>query len=187
MLSKKLLTLVCVLGILAFGGCIFIPSGPAPPPAPPRVSFNGIQMMEIAATNASESHHLDPADLAAAVVKEINDHTKYTTMKAEVQKGGAAGDAVLKITVLSETAVPVPPSPHSSSSAKAGRWTFRFTVSSTLTKAGGEVVWSETDGTYPVFQPTKEDPQDAWNDPKVRRSFISNVGSDLVIRMFYGK
>ena len=147
MFSKKLLTLACVVGILAFGGCIFIPSGPAPPPAPPRVEFTGIQMIEVAVSNVSESHHLDSTDLAQAVVKEINDHAKYTTMKAEVQKRiGAAGDAVLKITVLSETAVPVP-------AAKTPHWTFEFKISSTLTTADGKVVWGRTNESYAVYRP----------------------------------
>jgi hypothetical protein len=138
------------------------------------------------ATNVSESRHLDPADLATAVVKEVNDRAKYTTMRAEVRKDGAMGDAVLNITLLSETALPVP-TRSQSSSAQAERWTFQFTVSSTLTKTDGVVVWSEASRSYPTFQSTQTNPEIVWNDPKWRRSFISTISNDLVIRMFYAR
>jgi len=187
MLSKKLLTLACVLAILAFGGCIFIPNGP---PTAPRIEFNGIHTIQVTATNTSESPHIDPAGLARAVVKQINSDAGATGIKGQAlqaqqaQPEAGAPDAVLKITVLSESATLDPVTP----SDKNMHWTFQFSISATLTKSDGEVVWSQTNAKYPLVRTyARKDPPEGWQNPAMLRSITSRLGTDLLVRVYYGR
>src|ERR1035438_9069294 len=97
MLEKKLLTLACAAGILACGACFLppLPEHHRPPPLPARLALAGIQSIRVSVTNTSESHHLDPSDLALAVTKSINELTNETGVSAYDQR--YAGDAVLEI------------------------------------------------------------------------------------------
>lgn len=184
MFSKKLLALACVIGILAFGGCIFIPSGPAPPPTAPRLEFQGIHDIHVSASNTSEAHRVDPSDLAQSVAHSIRGRTSSTGIKAQVEQDAATADADLKITILSETAAP----PPDSSSAKNASWTFKFNISATLAKSDGQVVWSETNAAHwYTLPPSRKDPLDAWSNPALRRSVTSYLGDELVYDMFYKK
>jgi hypothetical protein len=184
MLSKKMLTLACVAGILAFGGCIFIPTGPAPPPTAPRLEFQGIHNIQVSATNTSDSQHIDPSDLARAVARSINDDSPGTGIKAQVQQDAAATDASLKITILSEIAT----TPPDSSSAKTASWKFQFRISAVLTKSDGQVVWTETNELYQYYRPPyRKDPDDPWGNPALRRSLPPDLAFDLVFAMFYKK
>jgi hypothetical protein len=187
MLRKKLLTLACVLAILAFGGCIFIPSGP---PKAPRIEFNGIRTIQVDVANNSESHHIDPAQLARAVVKSINSDASATGIKGQLpqaqqaQPQAATPDAVLKITVLSESATLAPVTKLE----KNPYWTFQFRISTTLTKSDGEVVWSRTNADFPnVRTYARKDPPEGWQNPALLRDITSRLGTDLLVRMYYAK
>jgi hypothetical protein len=159
MFSKKLLTVACVVGILAFGGCIFIPSGNVapPPPPPPRLELRGIQNIQVAATSLSESNHINPSALAQAVTNNINSRTVVTGIKAEVQKEGEIRGAALKISILSETATRDTNQP----SVTAIRWIFLLKISATLTKPDGQVVWSETNADYGAPEPGQSSSPDS--------------------------
>jgi hypothetical protein len=185
MFSKKLLTLACVVGILAFGGCIFIPTGGTPPPPPP-ISWHGIQTIQVTVTNASESHHLGPAALAQAVVNNINfnSRTANAGIKAKLQTEGETGDALLKITILSETATP----PPGESSRGTVKWTVLLKVSTTLTKRDGQVVWSETGADYtltPAYP--REDPDDLWQEHTLEHWLTYQLSDRLLNRMISAK
>jgi hypothetical protein len=156
MLKKKLLTLACALGILSFGACFPIPIGqqPSPPPPPPpiRLDLQGIRSIRVAVENRSELQHLDPAILAQEIANQINWQSRGALVGGHAESGAQYEDAVLNVTILSETATPSPgmsvPGPPGTS--RAGNWSLLFKISATLTRKDGLVVWRQSDADYPV-------------------------------------
>jgi hypothetical protein len=184
MLEKKLVTLLCAAGILACGAC-FLPPLPQrpPPPPPPHLDLQGIQSIRVEVTNNSESHHLDPSDLAQAVANSINWQGKETRVDVHVQKEACDDDAVLAIVIVNESAA------LGATAAKGDpnkEWLFEVKISATLTRKDGQVVWSETDS-GPRFSRklAQTDPAEVWNDPIVRNSLTLALGNRLVYRMLY--
>jgi hypothetical protein len=134
----------------------------------------GLQSIRVSVTNTSESHHLDPNDLALAVTKSINELTKETGVSAYDQR--YAADAVLEIHVVSESSKPFP-------SGNKGV-IFQVTISATLTRKEGDVMWRETNAAYPIacsFAPA--DSPNVWNEASVRNWVMSALGQRLVHRM----
>src|ERR1035438_6901552 len=102
MLGKKLLTLACLLGILACGAC----SGPAyrPPVVRPMV---GVRTIQVVVANDSESRQLDPARLSAAIVVMLNrrhDGIGNGAFQATSAETLGDADAVLDVKILKESA-----------------------------------------------------------------------------------
>jgi hypothetical protein len=176
MIEKKLITLACAIGILACGAC-FLPTLPEhqpPPPPLPRLALAGLQSIRVSVTNTSESHHLDPTDLALAVTKSINELTNETGVSAYDQR--YAGDAVLEIHVVSESSITIPPGNKGV--------IFQVTISATLTRKEGDVMWRETNAAYPIacsFAPA--DSSNVWTEPIVRNWVINALSQRLVHRM----
>jgi|ERR1035438_1476691 hypothetical protein len=178
MVEKKLITLACAIGILACGACFLPPlpehRPPPPPPLPQRLALAGIQSIRVSVTNTSELHRLNPSDLARAVTKSINEQVNETGVSAYDQR--YAGDAVLEIQVLSESSKPFP-------SGQKGM-VFEVTISATLTRKGGDVMWRETSVAYPIacfF--AQADSSDVRNEPSVRNWVMSTLSNRLVNRM----
>ena len=178
MVKKKLVTLACAIGILACGAC-FLPPLPEHQPPPPRIELLGVQDIRVAAANVSELHHIDPSALAKAVANSIELRARETGVNASAQEGaGAAGDAVLAITVLDESATPSP------SSNK--RLSLLINVSATLTRQDGAVIWRETDAAYPFsYNLTSDHSEDAWQNAFLRTWLTNMLGTGLVHRMFH--
>lgn len=176
---KKLLTLASVVGILACGAC-FLPPLPEHKPAPPpiRNGLDGVQSIRVEVVNASPSHHLVPAALAQRVVTAINSQPWQTNVNAHVGKDAESEDAVLAITVLSETSEAKP--------AKTGSTTFLIDDSATLTRLDGSLVWRETDaGNWISYTVDEQHPADAWTIPGLVDGVEKALSDKLVFRMFY--
>lgn len=178
MIEKKLLTLAAVVGILACGACFMGPLPDRQPPPPPiRNGFKMIHSIRVEVANTSPSHHLDPAALARKIAETINDQSQKTKVSAHVGKKAGDGDAVLAITILSETV----------GSAKPGRMTFLLKDSATLTRLGGTLVWQETDaGNWITRHVDEENASDAWKEPGLVDGVEKALSGRLVFRIFYG-
>jgi hypothetical protein len=179
---KKLLTLAGVVGILACGAC-FLPPLPQHKPAPPpiRDGLVGIQSIRVEVANTSPSQHLGSADLARKIAGAINEQSWKTKVSAHVGKEAGGEDAVLVITVLSETVEPA-------ESSKPGRLTFLIKDSATLTRLDGTLVWRETEtGNWITRHVDEENAADAWKDPGLVDGVDKVLSDRLVFRMFYGR
>jgi hypothetical protein len=183
MLEKKLVTLGCAVGILACGAC-FLPPLPEhqPPPPPVHLDLQGIRRIRLEVSNASESHHLDPEALAGWIEIRINTQARGAGVKAFSEKNPASADAdaVLQVTVLSETVAPEQP--------KATRgdeqWNIQVSLSAVLTKKDGQMVWRESDGDYRFFRSdARGDTADTWNRPGLQNWVGVETGWRLVARM----
>jgi hypothetical protein len=177
MLGKKLLTLTCAAGILACGACF----GPIyRPPPPPSLDLQGVQSVRVEVTNDSESHHLDPSDLARRVAYNINWQTRNTGVSAHIQMEDGPGDAVLRISVLNESVSPSrPPASHK-------KLSILIRISARLTRKDGQVIWGEAAPYSIHYNFPHEDPSDVWNDVSLLNFVTYELSSGLVHRMFYG-
>jgi hypothetical protein len=179
MIEKKLLTLACAAGILACGAC-FLPTLPdrQPPPPPARLALAGIQSIWVSVTNTSESHRLDPRDLAQAVIKSINEQSHETGVSAYEQRDAA--DAVLEVTVVSETEKPLP-------SNNKGV-VFEITISATLTRKEGDLMWRETEALDPFsYSLTSDYSGNPLQNASVRAWVTNMLSTRLVYRMLHGR
>jgi hypothetical protein len=180
MVEKKLLTLAGVVGILACGAC-FLPPLPQHKPTPPpiRNGFDGVQSIRVEVANASPSHHLDSADLSRKIADAINEQSLKTKVNAQVGKEAGGEDAVLAITVLSETA----------EQAKSGRLTFDIKDSATLTRQDGALVWRETEADNWLMQSADNEAYvaAAWKVPGFLNQADKELSDRMVSRMFYGR
>jgi hypothetical protein len=183
MVEKKLLTLAGVLGILACGAC-FLPPLPQHKPAPPpiRNGLDGVQSVRVEVANASPSHHLDSDDLARKIAGAINEQSWKTKVSAHVGKEAGGEDAVLVITVLSETAEPA-------KSSKSGDLTFLIKDSATLTRLDGALVWRETEAKNWLMQSADNEAYAAaaWKVPNFLNQVDKELSDRVVSRMFYGR
>jgi hypothetical protein len=183
MLEKKLVTLAAVAGILLCGGCIFIPSGSEPPAPPPLIDLQGVHRVEVEVTESSAAHHVEPAALARTVADTINWKTKGNGIKAVAPKTPGKADAVLQITILDESAVPL-----AKQTADYARFTFHFKVSAKLTGQDGKVIWEEKNADYPLpLRYDPEDPSGVWKADAMRRDLFVELSIRLVDRMMYAK
>jgi hypothetical protein len=183
MVEKKLLTLAGVVGILACGAC-FLPPLPQHKPAPPQIrdGFVGIQSIRVEVANTSPSQHLGSADLARKVTDAINEQSWKTKVNAHVGNDAEGEDAVLVITVLSETA-------ESAKSSKSRRLTFLIKDSATLTRLDGALVWQETEAKNWLMQSAdnEEYAAAAWKVTGFLNQVDKELSDRMVSRMFYGR
>ncbi|MGA9070132.1 MAG: hypothetical protein WB424_07750 [Terracidiphilus sp.] len=173
MVKKKLLTLVAVMGILACGACFMGPLPErTPPPAPPTIhgTFDGIQKIRVEVENTSPSHHLDSDALARKIADTINEQSWKLKINAHVGKQAEGEDAVLVVTILSETAEP----------AKSGRVRFLIKDSAKLMKLQSVLLWGETDAENSIGHYfAKGASTDVWTLPVL----VDAVGKELSINL----
>jgi hypothetical protein len=181
MVKKKLLTLAGVVGILACGACFLpeLPQHTTPPPPPVHIWLDGVQSIRVEVANASPSHHLDSAALARKIADAINEQSWKTKVNAHVGKQAEGEDAVLAITVLSETAVP----------AKSGRLTFLIKDSATLTRLDGALVWRETEAENWLMQSADNEgyAEATWKFPGFLNQVDNQLSARVVYRLLYGR
>jgi hypothetical protein len=178
MVKKKLLTLAAVIGILACGACFFGPLPERQPPPPPiHNGLDGVHSIRVEVANASPSHHLDSAALARKIVETINEQSWKLKINAQVGKEAGGEEAVLEVTVLSESVEGVT---HSGS----GLVKFLIGDSAALRKRDGALIWSETNVTSSVERKmVEENPEDAWKKPELVDGVFKAVSIRLVNRM----
>lgn len=196
MLGKKLLTLGCALGILAFGACFPMPVGrqgpppSAPVPRPPfQIDLTGVQSIRVMVTNLSETRHLDPSILAQAVTDQINMRSNVTGVIAHSVWEAGERDADLRIVIRSENGTPSSQlaSPSPDGTHKADNWSFAFKLSATLNRRDEKVIWSETDSSYAIshmFGPA--DQTAMWKNVATYDMAPRVLSRRLVNRMFHG-
>jgi hypothetical protein len=183
MLGKKLLTIACVLGILAFGACFGPVYHPPPRPLAPGLDLSGVHSIGVTVTNNSESHHVDTSTLEKVLEEQINDQSRDIKVKARVQKGTGSGDAVLAVVILSENAT------EDSRPNAIGyhNWTFVMKMSVTLTARDGRVIWNGTNEDYSFSQGFPAGSPVVWNGPRAQSSGDYFICLSLVNHVFFGK
>jgi hypothetical protein len=183
MLAKKLLTVACAFGIVAIGACFLPPLRPPqlPPPPLPHRDLQGIRRIGVEVEDRSSSRHLDSQTAADAIAKGLNLRSRNLKVKASAYQGTERQDAVLKITISSQTAVADP----DTRSSGLENWSIHIDYSSTLTKHDGQVLWHEDHFVKRLSRSLRAKGSDpAWSEPGVQYLMMSDLGSDLALRMF---
>lgn len=181
MRNKKLLTMAGAVAILACGACL--PPPPQHGPRPPVwIGVGRIQRIRVDVANASPGHHLDSAALAQKIVDTINEQSwrMNTRVNAYVGKNVGDVDAVLAITILSETAEALTPA----------KTKIRILInhSATLTRLDGVLVWRAAEAGSPIVRNVAEgDPADAWQDPRLVDEVDKALSNRLVFHMLYDR
>jgi len=126
-----------VLGILVCGACF------GPVYRPPIVRpLAGVRTIQVVVANESESRHLDPARLSAAIVVMLNRHhdgIRNGAFYATSAETAGGADAVLDVKILKESA-------HRAmilADECALVWDLSFKASATLTGRDGRLIWSD--------------------------------------------
>ena len=184
MLAKKLTTIAGAVGILAIGACFQPPPPPPqlPPPPLPRRDLKGIRHVFVVVEGAPPSRYLNPQSVADAVAEGMNLRSKNSKVKASAYEHAGGANAILKIKILSETAV----ANQSMQSAGFQNWSIHVAYATSFTSSDGQTLWQEDhfEQTFSHRLRT-DDPADYWKGYAVQSSMMSNLGSDLALRMFY--
>ena len=181
MIGKKLITLACAAGILACGACFLPPPHMhTPPPPPVRLDLQGIGRIRVQVINASPTQHLDATQLANWLAGQIDAQAGRAAVTGfAAQQPGNEG-AVLEVTILSES------TNLQSAPASNGQsiWEIQLSLTATLTRTDGQLVWRESDGNYRASRALLQEPEpDLWKEPVVQGWLTRGVGNRLVYRM----
>lgn len=123
-------------------------------------------------------NHLDPAALAQRIADTINEQSSRLNMKVKAHASDNAGDgdAVLEITILSETVEAVTPA----------RIRILIKDSATLMRLDGTPVWREMEAESSIARNVAQgDPADVWEDPHLADGVEKALSNRLVFRMLY--
>lgn len=134
MRGKKLLTVGCAAGILAWGACF------APPPRI-RVNLHGSRRIRVRVNNTSDVRHVDPAVLGSCIAHAVNGDLRG---KATATTGGDAqpGDIVLEVTITEEQW-----DERRVDATRSARW-YSLRLSASLKRGDGTIVWSKLNRNY---------------------------------------
>jgi hypothetical protein len=183
MFGKKLLTLTCVLATLVCGAC-FGPAYRTPVVRP----LLGAQTILVVVANDSESRHLDPARLSAAIVIMLNrrhDGIGNGAFHAVSAATADSADAILDVKILKESA-------HRAliiSEECLLVWDVSFKASATLTDRDGRVIWSDGNlslsTNYCRNRTTTRGANFNWDAPNVRADSLEVLTWDIERKMLY--
>jgi hypothetical protein len=180
MLVKKLITLACAVGILACGACFLPPPRMHTPPPPVRPNFLGINRIRIVTSNTSPTQHLDAAQLSIWLASQISAQARGATITGFSAQQPGNEDAVLEVTILSESATPL----TGTNPGDKQNWELRLSLTAVLTRNDGQVAWRESDGNYTTSRVLAKEPEpDIWKEPVVQGWLTRGVGNRLVYRM----
>jgi hypothetical protein len=186
MLGKKLLTIACVVGILACGACFLPPIGNTPrdpPPPPLRDELRGIKTIDLFVDDNSDSHLVVPAQVAGRIGGKMDWLEDRTHINCAFRATPRPRDAVLRITLLKESATQRAPE----SSQTGPGWLLELTINATLTGPDGQILWQQKNVTYSdneSFQPN--DPGEISKDQKILDWISGRFSDQLLDAMFYG-
>jgi hypothetical protein len=189
MKRKKLITLIAVVGILLCGACFLPPPprpGGQPRPAPPhrtqsQLDLRGSKWLRVMVTNSSATHRVDTGILEGCVADSINRH-KGSGIPAATPGGGAsAGNAVLSISIEKESAAPE----REQLSEDSITWDFDVTLSASVTRQDGVVVWVEPSRVYQGVVLTAKD-GDPWSSGSFAARARSYICDPLAAQMLVG-
>jgi hypothetical protein len=185
MLRKKLLTIACVTGILACGACFLPPikTTPTYPPAPLRDELRGIKAIAIFVDDGSGSHFLAAGQVKGLLAANVDARQNQTHISCLFRATPRPKDAVLRITLLDESATLQAPA----SSQPVPLWLLQLTVDAKLTGPNGQILWQQQKVTYSHNESIQtNDPAEAWKDPKVSYWLSREFSDQLLGAMFYG-
>jgi hypothetical protein len=182
MVRKQLLTVVCLLGILACGAC-FLPPLPAPPPRPPRLDLHRSQGIRVEVTNVSATHHVDSGQMSQWLAEAINRQRRPTIPPARAGGEPMAGDAVMQVSIVGESLTPVTTDRETSDAARP-----EVTLDATLTRPDGAIVWREMNYPYRsnigILVPAAGDP---WSSTGVQGWVQYYLCNRLAGRLLMGR
>jgi hypothetical protein len=185
MLEKKLLTVAGVIGILACGACFLPPIKNTPnyPPPPLRDSLKGIRTIDLFLDDSSDSHQVNRIKAAALLCNNIDSRKDQTRIHCDFRDTPRPKDAVLRITLVKESATAHLPD----SSQAAPRWVLALTINATLTGPDGQILWQEQNVTYNDSESIEtNDPATAWESARVLDWLGGGFSDKLLGAMFYG-
>jgi len=188
MLGKKLLTIGCVLGILACGACFGpVYHGPPPPAPPPLRPMEGVHTIRVTVTNASDTKHFASSRLAQSVIDQINylSRRRNSGLHAIGSEAAKPADAILAVTILTET----PYSVNRLASLGQAEWKVACKASATLTANDGRVIWSDPNllltEQFSLDHASDQGATFNWDAPIVKNQTLYMMGFTLVGRMIY--
>lgn len=188
MLGKKLLTIVCALGILASGACFGpIDHGPPRPAPPPLRPMEGVHTIRVTVTNASDTKHFASSRLAQSVIDQINYLSKRRNsgLHAIGSEGAKPADAVLAVTILTET----PYSVNRVGPIGQADWKVACKASAILTANDGRVILSDPNllltERFSLDLASDQGATFNWDAPIVKNQTLYMMGLTLVERMIY--
>ena len=169
MREKKLLSVACVLAILAFGGC----SWPGPPPPPPPY-LAPVHTIAVQVQDASGQDPIDAEAMSRAIVSNLNG--TWNGVHAEANRSSTRSDARLDIVIVRKTFLCGAPSAQNREQCK-----FHVTTSSTLTASDGKVLWAKSDHTWNFTLNLKStESSNPWKQNWVTQLTASYLASDLL-------
>ncbi|HTB98394.1 MAG TPA: hypothetical protein VK716_15395 [Terracidiphilus sp.] len=187
MLKEKLLTLGCVISILAIGACFLPPpQRKSPPPPPPlRVDLKQIHSVAVTVLDPDLPQHPGLSNFASAIVLAINNYSWNTGFSAHpTDHAQPPPDATLVITILSATAAPEP----INGSGSTTHLTLGLIHSATLTSADGRVLWQELNVRSTFHAPLPPAGlAHGWDDTQMTHRFMQSIAGQIVVRMLYRK
>jgi hypothetical protein len=185
MLERKLVTLACAAGILASGAC-FLPPLPNRAPASPPIALDlqGVKNIGVRVINKSSVQRLSASDVAGFIERRLALEGRRAHLAAYPAGDDTPQDAVLQVTILSESATPA-----AYANGTGIAWDLNVSASAVLTKTGGRVIWQETDESYHIRYETRQESEDAlWKEDPVAKSRLSQgVANRLVFRLLTGQ
>lgn len=177
MLGKKLLTLLCALGILASGAC-FGPVHYTPPP-PPAIAGEGLKRVRIVVVNQAESHHLDTLALGMVIARRFEEETNLGIGARMEGQPSSDEDGVLQVKIFSETAI----LQSETSSSGIPSWKCQIEASVSLILKSGQTVWRGKQVVETFKASSYAHQEDAmWKDPLVQSAILSRLGNILAYR-----
>jgi len=173
MVKRRLITVGCVAGILAFGACgMFYRE-----PPPPMTLFVGVHTVRVVVTDSSAAHQMDVNAFRAAVLKELNAPSHQTHFLA-VSEGDA--DCTLTVNIVDEDA-------HrrdQDAQKDGGLWNFKVLISLTLNARDGRQLWTKANWpaelSYGSPHLRGAEVGNPWAEPGFRKDFDALVSWQLV-------
>jgi hypothetical protein len=184
---KKLITLTAVVGILLCGAC-FLPPPPArsrrPPQSPPsrsQLDLQGSKRLRVTVADTSGAHQVDIGMLEGCVADSINRHKEPGVPPAVAGGEASAGDAVLSMAIEKESAAPE----AQQLSDDSITWDFDVTLSVSVARADGVVVWTRPGRVYQGVVLTAKD-GDPWNSGSFGPRARPYICDPLAVQMLAG-
>jgi len=183
MRSKQLLTALCALGILGSGACFLPPPGAVEPPPPPvHVDLQGSRRIRVQVTNSSPTQHIDAKHLAGGLTAMLNQKANRSGITAYEDGQSEPDDAVLRISILRESAI----ARQARGGPSVSNWRIAIVLNATLTAADGAVVWRKTNAEYQSDYADRHPGAAPWNEPWFQRWANFRIFRPLITQMWHG-
>jgi hypothetical protein len=180
MLKRKVVTLACAAGILATGACFLPPLPDRKPPAPPiALDLQGVKSIGVQVVDKSAVQRVSSSALAGAIALRLATEGRRADLAVFRGETLKEHDALLEVTILNVSAVPV-----ANSSGSGMVWDLDASVSAVLARNGGKVIWQETGDYHTRYETGQESEGDLWKDDAILKSRLSQeIANKLVFRL----